>query len=118
MKNRNLAKEARRILRLRRVGAKVRGTAARPRLVVFRSLKHVSAQIINDQSAQTLAAAHDREVDTALRGVERAAAVGKLVAERARKVGVNQVVFDRRSYRYHGQVRALAEAARTVGLNF
>ena len=108
--------QARRRRRAGRVRAVVCGTAARPRLAVFRSLKHVSAQVIDDAARRTLVAVHDREVKKNLKGVERAAAVGALVAERATAKGVSAVVFDRRHYRYHGQVKALAEAARGGGL--
>jgi large subunit ribosomal protein L18 len=74
--------------------------------------------VVDDQRGRTVAAAHDREVATGLTGVARATAVGTLVAERARQAGVAAVVFDRRHYRYHGQVRALAEGARAAGLAF
>ena len=108
----------RRARRLHRIRTVIRGTVERPRLAVFRSLKHVSAQVINDTTGRTLAAANDREVDVKVRGVARAAAVGALIAERARAKGVAVVVFDRRHYRYHGQVKAVAEAARSAGLEF
>lgn len=101
--------------RIRRVRAVVRGTAVRPRLAVFRSSKHISGQLINDTAGRTMVAAHSREVG-ALRGVAMARAVGALLAERARSQGVETAVFDRRSYRYHGQVKALGEAARQGGL--
>lgn len=101
-----------------RVGAQIHGSPKRPRLAVFRSLKHVSAQLIDDVSGRTLASAYDREVDRKLRGASRAAAVGALLAERGRAKGIDGVIFDRRHYRYHGQVRALAEAAREGGLVF
>ena len=106
-----------------RVRRNVRGTAARPRLCVFRSAKHIYAQLIDDDRGTTLASASD------LGGIEigdddgdgktaRAAAVGRALAERAKDAGVERVVFDRGGYRYHGRVRALAEAARAVGLDF
>ena len=98
-------------------------SAGRPRLSVFRSGKHIYAQIIDDAAGRTLASASsiDAALKTDLRtGADRAAAtaVGKLVAERAVAAGVTQVVFDRGSYIYHGRVKALAEAAREGGLSF
>ena len=98
-------------------------SAGRPRLSVFRSGKHIYAQIIDDAQARTLAAAStlDKDLKAALKtGADKdaAAAVGKLVAERAVAAGVTQVVFDRGSYLYHGRVKALAEAAREGGLAF
>src|SRR5438034_9144974 len=97
--------------RHRRVRARVIGTAARPRLNVFRSLNHIYAQVIDDAQGHTLAAAADVEAD--LRGVEgsktdAAKAVGRLVAERAHAAGVTQVVFDRGRWKYHGRIKALA----------
>ena len=97
------------------------GTTQRPRLAVFRSLNQIYAQVIDDSVGHTLAAASSLE--HGLRGAkgtksEQAKAVGKLLAERARKQGVGQVVFDRAGFRYHGRVRALAEAAREAGLDF
>jgi large subunit ribosomal protein L18 len=100
-----------------------RAANGRPRLSVFRSSKHIYAQVIDDVKGETLAAASS--VEKALReggktgaNVDAAAAVGKLVAERAAKNGVTAVVFDRGSYLYHGRVKALADAAREGGLNF
>ncbi|MBI4122169.1 MAG: 50S ribosomal protein L18 [Parcubacteria group bacterium] len=102
-----------------RVRSKIGGTAARPRLAVHRSLRYISAQLIDDVAGKTLAAAHQRDV---VKGkatkTEAAAAVGKAIAEAGKKAGVSQVVFDRRSYRYHGRVKAAAEAAREAGLQF
>lgn len=112
-----------RIRRHKHVRKNVTGTAERPRLNVFRSHKHIYAQVIDDIAGHTLAAAST--IDSALRDelddkskLERAAEVGKLVAERAKDAGVTQVVFDRGGYQYHGRVRALAEAARKAGLEF
>lgn len=107
----------------RRVRMKVSGDAARPRLNVFRSNKHIYAQIIDDRSGRTLAAASslDNELRENLnRGSDREAAgkVGTLLARRALDRGIKEVVFDRGGYRYHGRVKALAEAAREEGLNF
>ena len=105
--------------RHRRVRKHVRGTAERPRLAVFRSNKHVIAQVIDDVAGHTLAAAStvEAELRTAATGNREAAAkVGRLVAERARAAGVQKVVFDRGGFRYHGRVAAVAEAAREAGL--
>jgi len=105
--------------RHRRVRKRVRGTAERPRLAVFRSNRHVSAQVIDDVAGRTLAAASTVEADlrgdaTGNRGA--ATKVGRLVAERARAAGVEKVVFDRGGFRYHGRVAAVADAAREAGL--
>ena len=111
-------------LRLRRharVRKHISGTPARPRLAVFRSARHISAQVIDDASGRTLAAASTVEADLrAAQGGNVAAAtqVGRLVAERAGAAGVKAVVFDRGGYRYHGRVAALADAARQAGLEF
>ena len=107
--------------RHRRVRRKVVGTPERPRLTVFRSNRHIVAQVIDDTAGRTLAAAST--VEPALRSgatgnVEAATAVGKLVAERAKAAGVERVVFDRGGSRYHGRVAALADAAREAGLEF
>ena len=111
--------------RHRRVRKSVHGAAARPRLAVFRSLNHIVAQLIDDSAGRTLAAAstHDPEVrkEVAGRGgaaVAGATVVGRVIAERARHVGVTKVAFDRGGYLYHGRVRALADAAREAGLEF
>lgn len=115
--------DARRLRRQRHVRKKLFGTAERPRLAVFRSSKHIYAQIINDSDGKTLAAASTVEPDLKSQqayGGNKAAAsvVGKAVAERAKKAGIDKVCFDRRSYKYHGRVQALAEAAREAGLQF
>lgn len=109
--------------RHRRVRKKVVGTTERPRLNVFRSLKHIYAQIIDDDKGHTLAAAST--LDPELRGkldglnkTEQAELVGRLVAERALARGIKKVVFDRGGYKYHGRVKALAEGSRKVGLEF
>ena len=103
-----------------RVRKRVHGTAERPRLAVFRSLNHIYGQIIDDDRGVTLAAASDLNGAAAADGakLQRAAAVGAQLAEAAQAAGVNAVVFDRGGYRYHGRVRALAEAAREAGLAF
>ncbi len=110
-----------RLRRHNRVRKKVAGTAARPRLAVFRSAKHITAQIIDDVSGRTLAAASTTE--KSLRsgnGGNKAAAenIGKLIGERAKAAGVDTVVFDRGGFLYHGRVAALADAARAAGLEF
>jgi large subunit ribosomal protein L18 len=104
-----------------RIRLSLAGTAERPRLAVFRSLNHIYAQLIDDASGRTLAAASSLE--PGLRGAEGtksdgATAVGRLLAERAKAAGVGQVVFDRAGFRYHGRVRSLADAAREAGLDF
>jgi large subunit ribosomal protein L18 len=109
---------ARRHLRVRK---KVQGTAARPRLVVTRSTRHITAQVVDDSTHRTLASASS--LDANVRGVDgdkkaRAAAVGKLIAERAKAAGIDAVVFDRGGNRYHGRIASLADAAREGGLTF
>ena len=104
-----------------RVRTKVAGTPQRPRLAVFRSHRHIVAQVIDDVAGHTIAAAST--VEATLRtgptgNVDAAAQVGRLVAERAREKGITAVVFDRGASRYHGRVAALAEAAREAGLEF
>jgi large subunit ribosomal protein L18 len=111
-----------RIRRHRRVRKKVHGTAARPRLAVYRSNKHISVQLIDDDAGHTIAAASTVETDQRAAGtgssVAAATRVGELIAERAKAAGVTQVVFDRGGYAYHGRVAAIAEAARNAGLEF
>jgi large subunit ribosomal protein L18 len=109
-----------RIRRHARLRKNVRGTTQRPRLAVFRSNRHISAQVIDDIAGVTLAAASTVGVsrDGSTGGVEAAQEVGKLLAERARAAGVDQVVFDRGGSLYHGRVAALAGAAREAGLEF
>lgn len=106
-----------------RVRLKVKGTTARPRLCVFRSLNHIYAQVIDDSQGHTLISAStlDSEIKGQLDGkvkTAKAELVGSLVATRALANGINQVVFDRGGYKYHGRVKALAEAARQTGLKF
>jgi large subunit ribosomal protein L18 len=107
--------------RHRRVRAKVVGTPERPRLAVFRSNRHIVAQVIDDLAGRTIAAASTVESDLRAKptgNVAAATEVGRLVAKRARDKGVERVVFDRGASRYHGRVAALAEAAREAGLEF
>ncbi len=104
-----------------RVRKKVAGTAERPRLVVFRSLKHVYAQLVDDDRGVVLMGVSDRSKGVAIEGtgkVAKAAATGKLLAERAKAAGLAKVVFDRAGYRYHGRVKAVADGARAGGLEF
>jgi large subunit ribosomal protein L18 len=104
-----------------RIRLRVEGDGSRPRLAVFRSLKHIYAQVIDDSAGKTLAAASTLDAD--LKGKdgsksEDAAAVGVLIAQRARAAGVERVVFDRAGFRYHGRIKSLADAARAAGLEF
>src|SRR5438046_8170329 len=107
----------RRFKRHLRVRNKVAGTAGRPRLVVFRSLKHIYAQLVDDTASRTLATVSDLGIEQGKKG-ERAAEVGRLIAERAKSAGMNRVVFDRAGYRYHGRIKAVADGARKGGLEF
>ena len=104
----------------KRIRRKVRGTAERPRLAIYRSVAHIYAQVIDDEKGATLASASS--VDKAARtnggNVAAAKSIGKLVAERAKEKGITKVVFDRGGYLYHGRVKALADAAREAGLEF
>ena len=115
--------ESSRLRRQRHVRKKLTGSLERPRLAVFRSSKHIYAQVINDANGTTLASASS--LDAEIKGQQAyggnkaaAALVGKAVAERAKKAGIDKVCFDRRSYKYHGRVQALADAARAAGLQF
>ena len=112
-----------RLVRHRRVRRKVHGTASRPRLAVFRSLKHIYAQVIDDLSGHTLvsASSKDPEVTGASAGKTKtnvSGDVGSLVSKRAKEKGISSVVFDTGGFKYHGRIRALAEAAREGGLEF
>jgi large subunit ribosomal protein L18 len=112
-------KQQARLRRHRRVRSKVVGTAERPRLAVYRSNRGIAAQVIDDAAGRTLAAASSQDRSLAKAGrAEAPAAVGKLVAERAKDAGIATVVFDRGGYLYHGRVKALADAARESGLEF
>ena len=114
MNNRHVARERRH----RRVRKKVRGTAERPRLSVFRSNKHVYAQVIDDVSGRTVAAAStvEKGFEGATATVEAAKEIGKLVGERAKSAGVDTVVLDRGGFRYHGRVAGVTDGAREAGL--
>ena len=118
-------KNAKRLRKVRhiRLRNKIVGTSDRPRLAVFRSLKHIYAQVIDDTTGHTLAAASSADAVKAIGGpispkINASTAVGKLIAERAKSEGVTQVVFDRGGCKYHGRVKALAEATREAGLIF
>jgi large subunit ribosomal protein L18 len=117
-----MARASKNEIRLRvheRIRARVKGTPERPRLAVFRSLKHIYAQVIDDVKGHTLVAASSSEEKGKSGGnLAGAKAIGQLVAERAKEKGIKAVVFDRGGYQYHGRVKALADAARTAGLEF
>ena len=122
MNERNLV-QVRRLRRPRHVRKRLFGTTERPRLAVFRSSKHIYAQVINDTDGTTLASASTLDPEVRAEqgyGGNKAAAtiVGRKVAERAKKAGIDKICFDRRSYKYHGRVQALADAAREAGLQF
>jgi large subunit ribosomal protein L18 len=106
--------------RHRRIRRRIYGTAERPRLVVFRSNNGIQAQLVDDTQAKTLAAAGHTQLKKTFKGTksEQAAEVGKLLAEKAKKAGIESVVFDRGGYLYHGRVKALADGAREGGLKF
>jgi len=104
--------------RKNRIRATISGTATRPRLAVFTSNMHISAQLIDDVAGVTLASAHDTEINVTGTKTAKATAVGNLIAEKAAKVKVTEIVFDRGGKLYHGRVKALAEGAREKGLKF
>lgn len=120
--NKNKQKAQRRIRRHKRVRANVLGTPSRPRLAIYKSLKHMHAQIIDDLAGKTIVSASSVEADGAVEGKtgnsKSAAAVGKLLADRAKKAGITQVCFDRGGFQFHGRVKALADAARAEGIKF
>jgi large subunit ribosomal protein L18 len=117
-----MAKQTRRDNRTRRhsrVREKIRGSAGRPRLAVFRSIEHIYAQLIDDDSGRTLVQASSVDAkDAKGKKSERAKAVGEMLGEKAKAKGIEQAVFDRGGYRYHGRVKALGDAARSAGLRF
>ena len=117
-----MARDSKNQIRLRihkRIRRRVKGTPERPRLAVFRSVKHIYAQVIDDAEGKTLAAASSNEKNSANGGnLAGAKEVGKAVAERAKDKGIKAVVFDRGGYLYHGRIKALADAARQAGLEF
>ena len=112
-----VTKEARRLKRRRRVRAKVRGTAVRPRISVFRSNRGIAAQLVDDERGHTLAAVSWTEADLKdLKPIEQAGRAGQLLAERAKAAGIERAVFDRGGYQYHGRVKAFAEGVREGGV--
>jgi len=110
-------REQQRYRRHLRVRKKVAGTAERPRLVIFRSLKHITAQIVDDTSGRTLMTVSSTDL-TSGKKTEKSAEVGKRIAARAKDAGITRVVFDRAGYKYHGRVKAVADGAREGGLEF
>ncbi|OGD85736.1 50S ribosomal protein L18 [Candidatus Curtissbacteria bacterium RBG_16_39_7] len=114
-----IEKKERRERKAEQIRRKISGNKKMPRLSVFRSVKHIYAQIIDDQKGETLVAAREKELkDNKGTKSERAKKIGLLLAQKALKVGIKKVVFDRNGYLYHGRVRALAQGAREGGLNF
>jgi large subunit ribosomal protein L18 len=118
-----LERSLKRKTRQTRVRRKVRGSDERPRLSVYRSLHHMYVQVISDESGRTLVSASTvsadlRELLKSRRNLEAAKTIGKAIAERCREKGINQVIFDRNGFLYHGRVKALADAAREAGLRF
>jgi large subunit ribosomal protein L18 len=115
-----ISKNGKRLKRKIRIRKKVYGTPERPRLCVFRSAKHIYAQIIDDTIGKTLASASTVEKDFAKAGDKKACAnaVGKLLGSRALESGIKQIVFDRNGYIYHGRIKSLSEGAREAGLDF
>ena len=120
MKDRNKVKRNARIKRSRRVRGKILGTAERPRLVVFKSLNHIYAQLVDDTSRKTLTGVSSLKGSLNADGkkTEKAEAVGAAIAGKAKDLGIKSIVFDRSGYRYHGKIKVLAEAARKAGLEF
>ena len=119
--NHQKAKSKRRLRRRRHVRRNIMGTAERPRLTVFRSSKHIYAQLVDDQRGVTLAGAADTSEGVQIEGkgkVGRSFAVGRLIAAKAKEKGIAKVVFDRGGYQYHGRVKAVADGARKGGLEF
>jgi large subunit ribosomal protein L18 len=114
-----MTKPAQRLRRRRRVRAKIRGTAERPRISVFRSNRGIFAQLIDDDSGRTIASVNWPEGDLrGLKRMEQATRAGTLLADRAKAAGVDTAVFDRGGYQYHGRIKALADGAREGGLTF
>ncbi len=120
MANKQAFKRDARIKRAGRVRRKIQGTAERPRLVVFKSLNHIYAQLVDDQLHKTITGASSLKgsVNASGKKSQKAAAVGSAIAEKAKGIGIKKVVFDRSGYLYHGKIKALAEAARKAGLEF
>jgi len=104
--------------RRKRIQSKIRGVAEKPRLCVFRSLRNISAQVINDAKGKTLTSVSLKEIKNAKNGLEGARKAGELLAKKCLENKINEIIFDRNGYKYHGKVRALAEGAREKGLKF
>jgi len=108
-----------RLRRKKTIRKKISGTSERPRLTIFRSLKHISTQIIDDAEGKTLVSASTmQDIDASGKNVDSAKKVGKIIAEKALSAGIKAVVFDRSGYLYHGRVKAFADSAREAGLKF
>lgn len=120
MANKQIDKQETRKRRAGRIRSKIKGTAERPRLVVFKSLQHIYAQLVNDVERRTLTGVSSLEgsLNPTGKKIDKAKAVGKGIALKAKDLGITQVVFDRSGYLYHGKIKALAEAAREAGLKF
>lgn len=106
-----------RLQRKRRIRARVIGTSERPRLTVYRSLTQLRVQVVDDSAGKTLASASSKEAKAKM-NLDGAKKVGELIAEKAKKAGITSIVFDRNAYKYHGRIKALADAAREGGLQF
>lgn len=106
-----------RLARKRRIRARIRGTSECPRLTVYRSLTQITAQVIDDGAGRTIASVSSRQAKAG-KNIEAAKKVGEMIAAKAKEAGVSAVIFDRNAYRYHGRVKALADAAREGGLQF
>lgn len=116
--DRNKAKTVRRTRRKRGIRKRVAGTPERPRLTVFRSSKHIYAQVVDDLDGKTVVSASSVQLKQTGGNAAGAEEVGKAVAEKAKAAGIDQVAFDRNGFRYHGRIKALADAARKAGLKF
>lgn len=114
----NISRNKLRLHRKRRIEAKIRGTAKRPRLAVFRSLKSLYAQVINDENGKTLISARLGEIKKTKNDIAGAREIGKLLARKCLEKKISEVVFDRSGYKYHGKVKAVADGAREGGLKF
>lgn len=121
MKNKQKIKQAKKIRRIKRVRAKIFGTAERPRFTVYRSLKHIYAQAINDEKGETLVAVSDFELTASQKKkskTEKAKNLGSLMAKKLKDKKITKIVFDRRGYKYHGVIKSFAEAVREGGIEF
>lgn len=111
-------KELKRSIRKKRIRAKISGTIARPRISVFRSLKHTYAQIIDDENGKTIVGVSDKEIKSGGKKGDRAFELGRLLAQKAKEKKIEKVIFDKSGYKYHGRTKALADGAREGGLKF